>query len=89
MSGMITAPGWTRAIGSAIIPGAAAGAHTLAGPINLDDDLLSVAHVSADLVTLVDLTSEFTITAANVIDNTAGTTSAGNFLLVVWAEGNV
>lgn len=86
---MITAPGWARAIGVAIIPGGAAGDHSLAGPINLDDALLAVKHVSADLVTLADLTAEFTITGANLINNALGTATTGDFLLVVWAEGNV
>jgi hypothetical protein len=86
---MITAPGWTRAIGSAIIPGGAAGDHSPPGPLNLDDDLLAVKHVSADLVTLADLTAEFTIAGANLINNDLGTDTTGEFLLVVWAEGNV
>ena len=85
---MITAPGWDRSIGVAVIPGAAAGNHTVDGPINLDDNLLAVKHVSADLVTLADLTSEFSITGANLINNTT-TATTGNFLLVVWVEGNV
>lgn len=86
---MITAPGWTRAIGYAIIPGGAAGDHTVPGPINADADLLAVKHVSADLVTLADITTEFTIDAANLINNDLGTATTGAFLLVVWAEGNV
>ncbi|MEE8543247.1 MAG: hypothetical protein V3S94_05255 [Gammaproteobacteria bacterium] len=89
MTGMITAPGWTRSIGYAIVPGAVAGDVTVPGPINLDDNLLAVKHVSADLVTLADLTAEFTLEGANLINNDAGTSSAANFLLVVWAEGNV
>ena len=88
MSGMITAPGWTRSIGTAIIPGAVAGNHTVPGPINLDDALISVHHVTADLVTNTDLIAEFSITGANLINNTT-TSTAGDFLLVVWVEGNV
>lgn len=86
MAGMITAPGWTRAIGTAIIPGGAAGDHSVPGPIGAGDDLLAVKHVSANLVTLADITAEFTISGAGVINNAAGTVTTGNFLLVVWAE---
>ncbi len=89
MAGMITAPGWTRSIGSAIIPGAVAGDVTVPGPLNLDDDILVVLHLTADLVTNADLTSEFSLDGANLINNDAGTDSSGDFLLVVWAEGNV
>ena len=89
MTGMITAPGWTRSIGTAIVPGATAGDHAVPGPINLDDNLLAVKHVSADLVTLADLTAEFTLDGANLINNDAGTDTTGEFLLVVWVEGNV
>jgi len=84
---MITAPGWTRGISTAIIPGAVAGDFTVPGPITTADALLAVKEVSADLVTLADITSEFTITGANLINN-AVTSSATNFLLVVWAESN-
>lgn len=88
MAGMITAPGWTRAIGTAIVPGAAAGDVTVPGPINAADTLVSVHHVSADLVTNTDLTAEFTIDGANLINNALGTSSAGAFLLVVWVQAN-
>ncbi len=86
---VITAPGFTRHIGVAIIPGGAAGDHTLSGPINTDDDLLSVRHVSDDLVTNADLTAEFTIDGSGLINNALGTVTTGDFLVVTWAEGNV
>ena len=88
---VITAPGFTRHIGTAIISGGAAGAHALpgGGPLDTGDDLLSVRHVSADLVTNADLTAEFSITGSNTIDNTAGTDTTGDFLVVTWAEANV
>ena len=89
MSGVITAPGWTRSIGTAVVPGSTAGDFVVPGPINLDDDLISVTHASADLVTLADLTAEFTIDGANLINNAAGTDTTGEFLVVVWVEGNV
>lgn len=86
---IITAPGWTRAIGVAIIPGGAAGGHVLSGPINAGDDILAVKHLSADLVTLADITAEFTIAGSNALDNALGTVTTGDFILVVWAQANV
>ncbi len=86
---LITAPGFTRSIGTAMITGGTAGDHVVPGPLNLDDNLLAVRHVSADLVTNADILSEFTLDGANLINNAAGTDTTGDFLLVVWAEGNV
>ena len=86
---MITAPGWERAIGTMIVPGAVAGDVTLpGGSLVAADDLLNVTHLTADLVTLADLTSEFTTEGAKLINNDAGTDSSGDFLLVVWAHKN-
>ncbi len=87
MGEIIGVSGWSRPIGKAVISGGAAGAHTLPGAIGSGDNLIAVHHVSADLVTNTDLTSEFSITSANTIDNTGGTNTTGNFLVVVWAEG--
>lgn len=84
---VITAPGWTRAVGYALIPGGAAGDHTLSGPIDPGDDLIAVKHVSVNLVTNADITAEFTIDGTGLINNAAGTDTTGNFLVVVWARG--
>lgn len=84
-----TISGFPRAIGFAAIPGGAAGAHAVPGGIGAGDALISVRHVSADLVTNADRTAEFSIPAgtAGTIDNALGTNTTGGFLLVTWAEG--
>lgn len=84
---MTTISGFPRPISTAVIPGAAAGNHAVPGGINAGDDLISVRHLSADLVTNADLTAEFTIPAgtAGIIDNALGTATTGGFLLVSWA----
>lgn len=86
---LITAPGFTRGVGVAVIAGGSAGDHTVPGPIDAGDDLLSVRHVSADLVTNADITAEFTIDGANLINNALGTDTTGNFIVITWAEANV
>lgn len=69
--------------------GAAAGNVTVTG-INPDTDELEsvwkVHNIATDAgpPTITDLTAQFTITAANTINNTAGTTSAGDCLLVTY-----
>ena len=87
---VITAPGFTRHVGIAVIPGGAAGDHVLPGgsPLGLGDTLVSVRHVSQDLVTNADITAEFTITGSNLINNSLGTVTTGNFLVVTWIEAN-
>lgn len=67
------------------IAGAAAGEVTGVTGIDVGDVLVSVYKViEANPPTVVDLTSEFTITGAATIDNTAGTSSSGESLLVEW-----
>lgn len=69
------------------VPGGAAGAHSLDGGLHPDDTLLSVRHVSADLTTTnADLTAEFSISGLNTIDNSAGTDTSGDFLVVTYAK---
>lgn len=63
----------------AVIAGGAAGNHTVTG-ISTTDILLAVL----DLTTAADLTSEFTVTAADTINNAAGTDTTGDNLLVLW-----
>lgn len=72
----------------------AAGNHTVTG-ITTDDVLLAVVGHKLALaegtpntitVTALNLTSEFTITAANTINNTGGTSLADGFVLVVWLD---
>lgn len=70
-----------------LVAGGAGGAHTLTG-INLGDRILFVGHFStaAAIATLADLTSEFSITAADTIDNTAGTDTTNDQLMVIYAK---
>jgi len=80
--------GLGRNIATAVIPGGAAGDHSVPGNIRDGDDLISVRHVSADLTTTnADLTSEFSIksSAFGVINNAAGTATTGDFLIVTWS----
>lgn len=70
---------------SAIIAGGAAGAHTVTG-ILTGDRLVKVYHIStaAAIATMADLTSEFTISAANTINNATGTDTTNDQLLVFY-----
>lgn len=84
---MHTPPGQPGAIKQTIIAGAAAGDRTVTG-IALNDKLISVLKIDATDAseTFSDLTSEFTITAANTINNTGGTTSANSGLIVTYLD---
>ena len=54
----------------------------------IPDQLLSVFRVTSELATVADLTSEFTIPAGTqgTVDNTAGTATTGNWLVVTWVN---
>jgi len=76
------------------IPEGAAGNHTVTG-ISTDDVLIAVVGWKITLsegtpntqaVAAVNLTSEFTITAANTINNTGGTALTDSSCLVVWLD---
>ena len=73
-----------------VVAGAVAGDVTLTG-IATDDVLISV--ISMDFTdaseAASDLTSEFSITAADTINNTGGTSSAGGFLLVLYVDNDL
>lgn len=72
------------AVTQAVIAGGAAGAHTVTG-IKPRDTLVSVLDAvggGTDVTDVVDLTSEFTISAVDTIDNTGG--SASDKLIVTW-----
>lgn len=76
---------------SAIKNGAAAGNITVTGISPDTDELVSVYKVhniatDAGPPTITDLTSEFTITAANTINNTAGTASTGDCLVISYVR---
>jgi adhesin HecA-like repeat protein len=74
----------------AIVTGGAAGALTLTG-IATDDTLVGVillVGAGTDVTDATDLTSEFSITAADTIDNTAGTATTGGKLLVTYVDAS-
>ncbi len=71
-----------------LVAGGAAGDFTVAG-IDVGMTLVSVLyHVGAGLVVtdIQDLTSEFTITAPNTINNAGGTDTTGGKLQVLWTN---
>jgi hypothetical protein len=69
--------------------GAAAGNVTATG-VNATDELLLVQSVAfdadGDITAVADLTSEFSITAANTINNGGGTSTADEMVLVTVAR---
>lgn len=76
-------------IKTAVIAGGSAGAHTVTG-IATEDTLLAVHRVDLDgtaaNIDYDDLTSEFSISAANTIDNTGGTDTTGDKLAVIYRD---
>ena len=70
-----------------LIVGGAAGNFTLTG-IATEDRLISVLHApdAGAVDASVNLTAEFTITAADTINNTAGTASTNGQLIVLWED---
>lgn len=67
-----------------VADGAAAGNVTVTGVATTDSLLfVGVFTTKASIATFADLTSEFTITATNTINNTAGTSTANNQLLII------
>lgn len=68
--------------------GAAAGNVTVTG-IATGDKLVSVLRMigaGTDVTDVSDLTSEFTVTAANTINNTGGTATSGSRLVVLYLD---
>ena len=78
--------GLSMTVGRAVAPGGPAGEHRIDGNIAPGDTLLAVLQVSADLLTVVDLTGEFSVTDHGVVDNTGGTDTTGMFLVVLYAK---
>ena len=70
-------------IGFTGIDGGSAGDHTVAA-IKLNDHLVSVIEITTSTAALIDRTSEFSITADGKINNTGGTDTSGDGLLVFW-----
>lgn len=69
-----------------IVSGDSAGDITVTG-IKSYDSLISVLHDTASAI-LVDLTSEFSITADDTINNTDGTDTSGDKLVVRYNSKN-
>lgn len=76
-------------IRSAVIAGSAAGNLTVTG-IAVGDYLVGVIRLNRDAtaanIDLSAITSEFTISAANTINNAGGTNTTGDALLVLWQD---
>jgi hypothetical protein len=70
-------------IGQQAISGGSAGNHTVSR-IKENDHLVSVIEVTTTTAALVDRTAEFSITADATINNTGGTDTSGDALLVTW-----
>ena len=70
-----------------VIAGGAAGAHTVTG-ITQKDEIGSVIRLDFTDASeaAADDTAEYTISAADTIDNTGGTASTGGFLLVTYID---
>lgn len=64
------------------IAGAGAGNHTVTG-IKTTDTLVAVLHSDDTSHAVTDKTSEYTISAADTINNTSGTDSTGSHVIVV------
>lgn len=73
------------AVKTTIIAGGAAGNHTVTG-IKTRDTLVSVLRVDFTDASEAGAndTAEYTISAADTINNTGGTSSAGGFLIVTY-----
>ncbi len=74
----------------AVVAGGAAGNITVTG-IKTTDTLAAVLRLvgaATTMTNITDLTSEFTITALNTINNTAGTATTADKLLVLWTAAS-
>lgn len=68
-----------------VVAGAVAGNVTVTG-IATTDHLIAVLHLDITGNNETDLTSEFTISAANTINNAAGTATDSDTLLVIYFD---
>jgi len=71
-----------------VIAGGAAGDHTVTG-IATDDHIVAVWRLNRDAavvatIEITDITSEFTITGADTINNAAGTDTTGDSLMILY-----
>lgn len=88
---MATAPGLNRAVRIDILNGAADGVTLPTADLPEFDvgvDVISVRHISADLVTNDDVTADSTIVGPGQLQVSNATTpidSTGNFIVIMWA----
>ena len=73
-------------IKTALIAGGAAGDFTVTG-ITTADTLIMVLHYTTGAA-LADLTSEFSITATNTINNAGGTATTSDQLVVIYQDNS-
>lgn len=83
----VVTPGNKPAVKVALINGGSAGAHTVTG-ITTDDDLIAVFEQDGTSGLLTDLTSEFTVSDVDEIDNTSGTATTSDKLLVIYQDNS-
>lgn len=84
--GVAAALGLVSSVRAAVVSGAAAGNVTVAGIAASDTLVLVMRFIGAGVAVtdVAGITSEFSVTAANTINNTGGTNTTGDKLLVVW-----
>lgn len=78
----------TTIVQKAIITGGAAGDHTVAA-IKADDKIICVWEQHGTTGLLTDLSSEFSVLVDGKINNTGGTATGSNKLLVEWQTSTV
>jgi len=69
----------------AVISGGSAGDHTVTG-ISIGDELIYVYEQNGTSGLITDLTSEFSITKSDTINNTGGTSTSSDKLLVLYLD---
>ena len=74
-----------RGLKMTVVAGAVAGNVTVTG-IATEDHLISVVHLDMGGNAETDLTSEFSITAANTINNTGGTATDSDTLIILYFD---
>jgi hypothetical protein len=81
----LTISGLPRLVGVTVIPGSTVGTYDVPGSFGDGCTLLSVRHVSADLVTNADITGNASIPAGTQGRIAVATTnSTGNFLVITY-----
>lgn len=81
--GSITGSKISNSIKVALIDGGSAGSHTVAGIAN-NDQLIAVLEQNGTSGILTNLTEEFSIKKADTIDNTGGTATSSDKLLIFY-----